>query len=283
MPGAIRLRNRCKYAPPLSSEGYAEGFKAFKRISSECEAMLGWIERTLRSEIPENDNFAILSVGCGSGDFDLELIQILKTRIPRIDYVAVEPNHVHCQQSAERLVASPLEGIRCVIHPVPFEEFHTDERFDLIHFTHCLYYIPDREAAILHAVKLLVDGGRVVVFHQTPMGINQIQRKFLKRTKGDTNEMFSSKDLEEILDRNRIPYRLEVLDSTLDITDCFGLDSKMRDTLLSFFLECDVRELDPATKQGILSYLQELSFYDQERRLIYHPVAIFSIFKRVSK
>lgn len=93
--------------------------------------------------------------------------------------------------------------------------------------------------------------------------------------------MFSSKELQEILDHHQIPYDLDVVDSFLDVSDCFRLDSKSGQNLLSFFLECDVRQLMPAIQQEIVAYIQELSFYDRGRRLIFHPLAIFSLFKKV--
>jgi len=61
--------------------------------------------------------------------------------------------------------------------------------------THCLYYIPDRKEAILQAYNLLNPGGFLLIFHQTSMGINEIQRKYMKRVKNDEKEMFSAHDI----------------------------------------------------------------------------------------
>ena len=101
----------------------------------------------------------------------------------------------------------------------------------------------------------------------------------MKRVKGSGEEIFSSKELQAILEIHQIPYHIDVVDSFLDISDCFRFNSESGEELLSFILECDVRQLLPTIKREIVDYIQELSFYNQGRRLIYHPVAIFSLFK----
>jgi hypothetical protein len=159
------------------------------------------------------------------------------------------------------------------------EKLRIDTRFDLIHFTHCLYYIPDRAGAVLKALNMIVDHGMVLIFHQTPMGINQIQRKFLKRVKGTEKEMFSSKELQAILHRYHIKYHFNILDSFMDVSDCLMADSETRQKLISFFLESDTRQLLPEIGQEICRFIKELSWSDQGHNLIFQPVAVFSLFK----
>lgn len=166
--------------PSLSQDGYAKCFETYKKISSEWQLALRWIQDNLIGNLPDKDKFSALSVGSGTGDFDCQLIQVLKSKINVLEYVALEPNEMLCQQFKARIASPPFHDVQFEIHSVPFEEFNTGRRFDLVHLTHCLYYIPDRERAILYAVYLVLDDGRVLVIHQTPMGINQIQRMFLK-------------------------------------------------------------------------------------------------------
>ena len=192
----------CPYASSLCHDRYAECFEAYKKISTEWECMRQWIHDNLLDSLPHKENISILSVGSGSGDFDLQLIELVASKFKRVDYVAVEPNKVHSQQFKTRTITYPLQGIRFKIHTLPFEELRINTRFDLIHFTHCLYYIPNRARAVLKALNMIVDQGIVLIFHHTPMGINQIQRRFLKRVKRTEKEMFCSKELQDILDRH---------------------------------------------------------------------------------
>lgn len=269
----------CPYASSLCHDRYAECFEVYKRLSTEWECMRQWIYNNLLDSLPHKENISILSVGSGSGDFDLQLIELVASRFRSVDYVAVEPNKVHSQRFKIRTITYPLQGIRFKIHTLPFEELRIDTHFDLIHFTHCLYYIPDRARAVLKALNMIVDHGIVLIFHQTPMGINQIQRRFLKRVKGTEKDMFSSKELQDILDRHHIRYRLNMMDSFLDVSDCLIADSETSRKLISFFLECDTRQLLPEIGQEICRFIKELSCNDQGHSLIFQPIAVFSLFK----
>lgn len=194
-----------RLAPPLSPEAYAHCFVTFRKHSTEWLAMLRWCQEHLLPQLPVKSPFATLSVGAGNGDFDWRFIQILQARLRHLEYVVVEPNEDLCRGLRERFSRHPFAGVRFEIDPVTCEDFAIHRPFDLIHFTHCLYYIPERGAAIDHALKAIKDGGLVLIFHQTPLGIDQVQRRFIQRVKGSDEEMFTSQDIQAILDRRRIP------------------------------------------------------------------------------
>lgn len=264
-------------APPLSMEAYAHCFLTFRRHSTEWLAMLRWSQECLLPRLPVKSPFAVLSVGAGNGDFDRRFVPFLHSRLQNLEYVMVEPNGALCRQLRERLAGQAGDGVRFEIDPLTFEDFAICRPFDLVHFTHCLYYIPDRQAAIDHALQAISPDGQVLIFHQTEWGIDQVQQRFLKRVKGCEQEMFTSREIQEILARRGIPYHLEVVESHINVSECFRPGSVEGEALLSFFLESDVRGLDPALKQEIVEYLNELAYPREDRRLLYHPVAIFSM------
>jgi len=168
-----------------------------------------------------------------------------------------------------------LEGVAFDLEVSCFETCRLQQAFDLVLLTHCLYYIPDRESAIRNAARLAGDKGSVLIFHQTPLGIDQVQQKFIKRVKGTDQEMYTSRDIQEILGRIDIPYRLEQVESHIDVSECLRPGSVEGEALLSFFLECDVRHLDPGLKQEVVDYIQGLSILDHGRSILHHPVAVF--------
>jgi len=264
-------------APPLTPEAYAHCFLIFRKHSTEWLAMLRWSQERLPPILPVESPFSVLSVGAGNGDFDWRFIPILQTRLKHLEYVLVEPNEALCRGLRGRIARHPFTGVHFVIEPLAFEAIAIHRPFHLIHLTHCLYYLPDRDAAIRHALEGVGTDGLVLIFHQTPWGLDQVQRRFLKRVKGDDREMFTSRDLETILQRGGIPYCLEVRASHVNISECFRPGSEDGEALLSFFLESDLRPLDPAVKQEVVDYLYELSYPHQDRRLLYHPVAIFTL------
>lgn len=270
------------FASPLSQEDYAKCFKTYKKISTEWDVSLKWIQDKLLKNISRKNYYRILSVGCGAGEFDIRFIGILKEKTKAIvDYIAVEPNDVHCQEFKTCLDQCLFPGLRPEICPVTFNKFHSNKHFDLIHFTHSLYYIDNREQAILYALDLTFDEGQVLIINQTPSGINQIQNMFLERVTGNANYMFSSNDLEKILIHYSIFYESEIVDCFLDVTELYDdLESEFSQNLMNFLLESKVSQLSPAIRSEIFDYIKKLSVYKKGRRLLYHPVAIFSLFKK---
>ncbi|MBU4233138.1 MAG: class I SAM-dependent methyltransferase [Desulfobacterales bacterium] len=264
-------------APPLSLEAYAHCFLTFRKHSTEWLAMLRWSQERLLPRLPVKSPFAVLSVGAGNGDFDRRFAPLLHSRLKNMEYVMVEPNAALCRRLRECLAGHAGEGVRFEVDPLTFEDFAIRRIFDLVHFTHCLYYIPDRQAAIDHALKAIGPKGLVLIFHQTPWGIDQVQQRFLKRVKGSDQEMFTSREIQAILERGGIPYHLEEVESHINVSECFRPGSAEGEALLSFFLESDVRHLDPALKQEVLAYLHNLTYSREDRRLLHHPVAIFSL------
>ena len=126
---------------------------------------------------------------------------------------------------------------------------------------------------------MLEEDGRLLIFHQTEQGINQVQQRFLQRVTSGTDFMLSSRDLEAAFKRYLIPYRLEIIDSFLDITGISSQASVEAHHLMNFFLESKVSALSADTISEVFDYIQSIAFTDTGRRLIYHPVAILSIFK----
>jgi len=269
----------CRFAAPLSSEAYARCFASFKQISNEWEAMLRWLREELLERLSPQEPLRVLSVGSGTGDFDFRLLEVLRRKYTAIEYVTIEPNPLECRELEQRIVSHPESRVHFEVCPVTFEAFTTRKRFDLIHLTHCLYYIPDHERAIRACLELLTDHGRALIFQNTPKGINQIQHTFMKRVKGAEAEMFSSKEIERILRDLGITYQLDIIDSFLDVTPCFQAASETGEDLWCFFLECDVRPLLPEIRGEIVNYLEGLCLEEGGCKLLYNPVAVFSLFK----
>ncbi len=266
-------------APPLSPEAYAHCFLTFRKHSTEWLGMLAWCRERMASLVPPRPRLSVMSVGAGNGDFDWRLLPILKNHISNLEYVFVEPSSAMCGRLRERTAREPVDGVEFGLENSCFETCGLERSFDLVLLTHCLYYIPDRATALRRAARLAGDNGWVLIFHQTQLGIDQVQKRFIKRIKGTELEMFTSLDIRNILDRLDLPYRLERIESHIDVSECFRPGSEEGEALLSFFLECDVRHVDPALKQEVKDYIFELSYPDQGSRLLHHPVEVFLLCK----
>lgn len=263
---------------PLSDREYAECFNVFKGTSTEWNAILGWIEKDfLPAATPPGATkkpMEILSIGSGTGDFDLAFMKALQARIRDISYTALDPNEEHNAVFSRKFRESGLNIRSFRILPKPFRGEGAEGPYDLIHMTHCLYYIPDRKEAIRQTFELLSPGGFLLIFHQTPIGINEIQREFMRRVKGNEAEMFSTRNIQKLFEELGIRFKFDILVSDLDVTDCIA-DNTRGKLLLNFLLESNLTDLDISLREEIISRLKETCRYENGRYYLFHPSGIF--------
>ncbi|MEN8174675.1 MAG: class I SAM-dependent methyltransferase [Pseudomonadota bacterium] len=264
-------------APPLSDREYAECFDTFKRISTEWQSTQSWLIDDFLPQREWTDPLKILSIGSGTGDFDLQLMRFVLRRWRVESYVAVDPNPDHNQIFETRFRESglPVQDFR--IHSQAFPVQGLDMQFDLVHMSHCLYYIPDRLKAIKSALDILNEQGRILIFHQTPLGINEIQRRFLKRAKGSTSEMYSSQDIYKLLESLSASFAFDIIDGVLDVSDFASPESPKGRQLLNFFLECRADLLPPEFREEVVDFVKSLAFPENNHQVIFHPVGVFSV------
>lgn len=263
------------YAVSLTDHEYAECFDIFKQISTEWRSMQEWLTEDFMPRLTWRGPLEILSIGSGTGDFDLHLMTILLNRWPIQAYVGIDPNQDHNQVFQTKFRESALPVGEFQILPETFPGTPLGRKFDLIHLTHCLYYIPDRRQAIVSALDHLKNEGALLIFHQTPLGINELQRRFLKQVKGHENEMFSSKEIYQLLEELPVAFKFDIIDGILDVSECFVPDSPRGQRLLDFFLECRVDTLPASCRQEIIQFLRELVIEEHGRLVLFHPVGIF--------
>jgi len=262
----------------LTDAEYAQCFDLFKTISTEWDALSNWLKYVCIPELGLGRSIDVLSVGSGRGDFDLALIGLLEDSCSQIRYTAVDPNTEHNRIFSDRVQASGIVPDSFRIISEPFEPGAIDGYFDLIHLTHCLYYIPERRSAIQSAWDMLKPGGSLLIFHQTALGVNEIQRLFMERVKGDEKEMFSAHDLLEIIDRLHLPFKFDILISDLDVTDIVKDTPKGRQ-LLEFFLEAKLDGVDGMLLSEIRRYVADNSRVEDGRYYLFHPSSIFWVKK----
>jgi len=265
-------------ARPLSDREYAECFNVFRKISTEWGAMEEWLRENFLPCLHAGKSADILSVGSGTGDFDLALMRLVGEKVSRIAYTALDPNKEHNRIFRRNFRNSDIPGYSLKIIPMPFGRERLEGTFDIVHLTHCLYYIPDRKEAIRRAYELLNPGGSLLIFHQTALGINEIQRAVMRRVKGDEKEMFSSYDILKLFEELNIPYRFDILISDIDVTDCVK-GNETGNRLLCFFLESHVEDLEDALREEIIRFIKDTCRRVDGRYLLFHPSGVFWIKK----
>lgn len=126
-------------------------------------------------------NWRMLSIGCGDGRLDLDLLGIITDRFPllNIAYIGLEPNQSR-KKSFEKSISSCGFLSRCHFHLEQIDldgydnkNFH--EKFDLILCARVLYYMYDRlESTFLRLINKLTSKGKLLAIHQSPSGVAQM-------------------------------------------------------------------------------------------------------------
>lgn len=275
------LENQKFVAPPLDDELYAESYQLRKAASTMTVAAIEWFRNHIKLLTSQQDHtLSILSIGSGEGDIDVEIIDSLLPEVhssgKKLRYIALEPNPIHCDHFLKRLeTISFNENVEVSVRKDFFEpdQFKREEQYDLVLLTHVLYYFKEPEQAIQTALAQTKENGRVVIVHQTAKGIPQIQQEYMLAAKGDENEMLVAEDIKKLLaDR---PHQYHHLQACLDITECLdGSENGVK--IMSFCLECDLRQLQESTFTKILQAFSSLAeIEDNGRALIREPIGIF--------
>ncbi|MEO1430682.1 MAG: class I SAM-dependent methyltransferase [Cyanobacteria bacterium J06633_8] len=283
------LHNNKFVAPPLDDKFYAESYELRKAASTMTVAAIEWFQNNLTALLEgsyspshKEDILSVLSIGSGEGDIDIEIIQSLLPQInssgKKLKYVALEPNPIHRDRFLERLEKVGFdENVEVSVSEDCFEpgKFESEEKYDLVLLTHVLYYFDDPCQAIQSALAQTKENGRVVIIHQTATGIPQIQQEHMLAAKGDLNEMFTTEDIKNLLDRKSHNHQYYHVDARLDVTECLqGLENGVK--IMSFCMECDLRQLQESKFAKILQAFWRLAeIEDSGKAYIEEPIGVF--------
>jgi len=265
--------------PPLPDARYAECVECYEAKSDQRTRMHAWLEARLVSALPA-DRARVLSVGSGSGAFDAPLLDAVSRRADEVDYVGIDPNPHQCAAFAERLEGSRgRSGVRVDVHTGDFETATLDGGpFDLVHFTHCLYYFPRPGRAVERALELLAPGGAVLAFLAPNEELNALADACWALTQGGRRSWFAD-DLARFLgDRPTHRVTRTRIDAWLDASACLGEPHPDGARLLDFIAQADTGRLPADVTEAMRRYLRSVAVRDDGGRfLLPHPVDAFLI------
>lgn len=222
-------------------------FIEYSSRTTERDDLTKWFEEHV---VPLDGIKTMLCVGCGSG-FDL----CLALRIKGLTHVTMlDPNKAQLEVAMKAIsVETATIEVKCL----SFEEFIPEIQYDLILFSHVLYYIPERMAALRKAMVMLTDGGFILIFHQTEHGINELQHLF-----NSTKYSYCFKDLEEELVAENIAHKASIIDSV------FRIDRPTKE-LCDFILDKNTSEVE---YRQLSRYLRGLgpTLYQASAAIIIH-------------
>jgi SAM-dependent methyltransferase len=259
----------------LGESRFLEAHGIYEGRSDQRRRIIEWFGARVASTLHDDRPFRVLSVGCGSGVLDVPIATRLASPRTDLQYVGVNPNRVECDAFERLFQQASIPRAHVEVVPAAFEAFEADRAFDLIHFVHSLYYMPDPAVALEKARKLLAPGGRLVVFHAPREALNGLAVRFWD--KSYARPTLFAEGLATLLDRWGWAYERERIESAVDVTPFVNADPEIGLALRDFIVQVDSQRLPRPVQELVDRYLRLVAVPDRGRDLIPHPVDVFFI------
>jgi SAM-dependent methyltransferase len=264
------------------AEYYAKCYSEFTQKSTTLNQRLQWCELHLLSILRcTTSKVYVLSVGCGTGDFDVKVMAILQKKYPFLHYTGIEPNAPNREQFFKNFNNSSIDthNINLELIDGTIENFipaDSERKYNLVLLSHCLYNILERKKIIQKSLEMVSDDGVLVIINYTPAGINHVQRAMLDLLEVPREQVFSSRDIEDLLEEmDGVNYHIEMTNGYIDVTQCFDQTSTEGLMMLNFLVESDLRDAPSEERNMIIRFLDSICLTRKNHRLLFHPQAIF--------
>lgn len=259
--------------PSLNMRRYAETFAVFVEHSLEYSQMLDELVRVTRKYL--RDGFRLLDIGAGTGLLIRSWLELAGSIRPG-RYVAFEPNPQH----VERLLATVAElGVDHDIQARPFTlDTPLSKEFDLVLFSHSLYWMPDPALHMLHSASALVSGGVALAFLGGPYGVHAMFPLFeplIERTSPMLqNNSISSHELVHGLRAYGVEPEVRILPTPIDLTGLFEPTAAPQlAEFISFCMQLEFTRLPAWLQADMIQYVQGGCVTQNGRLYWYLPTA----------
>jgi len=256
----------------LAGDYYAECHKIFRQATNQQGLMLAEIRKKYQAVA----TLSILSVGAGVGLFEMPMLDLLFGYGVNITkFVGNDSDSYSCKMLLQKLENKYQDEFAYEIVAVPFEDFFSKDRFDLILFNHVFEYIPDNHIKWLNKTQgLLADGGHILLFSPNKPGINKIYAETYHNMHG-YSPVFAG-EIREILIKGDILFEEKKIMAECDIS-LFQDGEKFHERLmlLSFLTQIDCRKIPLEKRNDYLEYYLSLQLPGKDT--IPHPTTMFKI------
>jgi SAM-dependent methyltransferase len=260
---------------PLGDARYLETHGIYEGRSDQQGLIIDWFGNYAFPNLRPEGPFRVLSIGCGSGVLDVSIAKRLLEETNELHYVGVDPNRIECEAFQDNFTEASFDQAQAEVFSTTFEDFEASGGFDLIHFVHSLYYMPDPTAALEKARKLLSPGGRLVVFHAPCEALNELTVRFWDK-ESERATLFAE-DFAKTLDAWSWDYERERVDARLEVSPLANPDSSIGLALRDFIVQFHTRGLPEPIQDIVDRYLRLISVEDQGETHMAHPVDVFVI------
>ena len=273
-----QLRVAVKKAPAsmqLSDERFDVTHEAFECSSSQQQLVLRALKELISLHEGSTGALRILSVGCGSGILDNQLISAIASSPEHFEYTGVDPNPVACRRFREDFEKLALPNVKLEVRTEAVESLNINNPFDIIQLTHALYYFKDPADTLGKLRRLLAPGGKLIIVQAPNEYLNQLSECFWSHPTGQ--DIWFSECLEKYLIKQKIEFTCQRLYGEVDVTRCFNEGCPHGEKLLDFITQSDCRESDAEVRERCLHFLKKISRVDGESLKVEHPTDVFVV------
>ncbi|XP_073668098.1 histamine N-methyltransferase-like [Paramisgurnus dabryanus] len=253
---------------------YLKSFELFLDRSSEHQCMQDFIHNTLPDILGSIGGgraiFNVMGVGSGTGEIDLEMLAQLHMKHPqvKVNNEVVEPSTDMLHKYKVLVSKTPnLDYINFTWNKMTASEFekHWQEKnlgkkMDFIHLIQMLYYVKDPEATVSFFRSLLDKDGKLLIILGSGEGgwakLSKTYRAALCNP--EISQCVTTGDIKTFLDTKDIQYSNYVLQSQMDITECFTEGDEVGELLLDFLTQVVEfsKNAPEDLKKGVLDLLR---------------------------
>jgi SAM-dependent methyltransferase len=214
--------------------------------------------------IEEGKQTRFLDIGSGIGRVLIPLVVRLGDRI---NCTIQEPNLGMAVNFFLNYLVEDLHYRRLTInHKETFD--YAQEQFDFVLSSHSFYYLPDWEDTLRVLYDSLVPGGAAcIVMGSEQSELIKLRREFFPILHGESPK--TAEDLEVVLEKAGIPYKVKPIHSRIDLAPDIGEDGRhlkesgtlnpSLESLFSFFLRTDYTKLPPEMQERVKRVIDEIS------------------------
>ncbi len=233
----------------LSETAYSCGYDLRLKYASFMQDTLSWVSHHYSALLSEN-NTKTLSLGCGNGLFDGELIKIIQKNNTHWSFKGLDFSMTDLEHFRKKL--STLDQDVQTNVTLEYKKFSPsvdmDERYDLITMVHFLHSFENVLPIIKNALWHLEPGGKLLIVQQKKGGIAELKEQFSYLL---SNQKFQSSDkIKFLLQSEKITFTSHTIAPYFDVSimQKMSLDTLL---LMSFCLSNDLSVLTTQEQEEI--------------------------------
>jgi SAM-dependent methyltransferase len=231
----------------------AQVYLNFIKYTSQSDNAVQYIKNIIKTHFLTKISspcLQYLDIGCGFGNKTKSIVSLIK-QYHSINAVAIDPSVEFICIFDQNKEHKEIELIRST-----WEEYSTVNKFHLITSIHTFYYIDDWELSIKKMLNALHDNGVICVSIRSKDELHRFKEYFYRKI---YNKQFSERSFEElifILDNLDLKYKLDIIESKLNIENCLiETDSGIK--LLEFLLQIPYNDIPDSFRKEIIEYINQ--------------------------